>query len=108
MTLIRDWGKKVVVVINKTDLLDTQNAIDEVVEFVRRGLQSTLNLMPPIFPVSVRLARSAAENADPAVSRALATAGRVDELRNYVFETLDEETRLRLKLTTPLGIARTW
>jgi hypothetical protein len=39
------------------------------------------------------------------VARALAVAGGTDALRRYVFGTLDEEERLRLKLGTPLGIA---
>lgn len=105
LTRIRSWGKKVVVVVNKVDLLESQPAVDEVVDFVRQGLESTLDLTLPIFPVSVRLSRVAAEGQDAAVARALAKASGIDQLRAYVFGTLDEEARLRLKLTTPLGIA---
>ncbi|HEY3111131.1 MAG TPA: dynamin family protein [Chloroflexota bacterium] len=103
---IREWGKKIVVVVNKIDLLETPAAVDQVVEFVRGGLQQTLAATPPIFPVSVRLWRSAQEAADPAVGRAIRAGSRLDDLRAYVFEALDEEERLRLKLTTPIGVAR--
>jgi small GTP-binding protein len=103
---IREWGKKIVVVINKIDLLETPAAVDQVVEFVRAGLQSTLGASPPIFPVSVRLWRGAEEAADPAVARAIRAGSRLAELRSYVFETLDEEERLRLKLSTPIGVAQ--
>src|SRR5258708_1871607 len=65
---IRAWGKKVVVVINKIDLLESPEALQQVVEFVRDGLRSTLDLTPPIFAVSVRLARAAAETHDLGVA----------------------------------------
>src|SRR5262249_35960861 len=61
---------------------------------------------PPIFPLSVRLWRSAGEVADPAVARAVREASRLDRLRGYVFETLDQEERLRLKLATPIGVGQ--
>jgi small GTP-binding protein len=103
---IREWGKKIVVVINKIDLLETPAAVEQVVGFVRDGLMSTLGVEPPIFPVSVRLWRSAGEATDPAVGRAIRAGSRLEELRAYVFETLDEEERLRLKLSTPIGVAQ--
>jgi small GTP-binding protein len=105
LAAIGEWGKKIVVVVNKIDLLDTPAAVEQVVAFVRDGLQRTLGLSPPLFPVSVRLARLAAENPDPAVSRTLRAGSRMEELRAYVFGTLDEAERLRLKLATPLGVA---
>src|SRR5207245_1883060 len=91
---------------NKIDLLETPTAVAEVVEFVRGGLQQTLAATPPIFPVSVRLWRSAREAGDPAVGRAIRAGSRLDDLRSYVFDALDEEERLRLKLATPIGVAQ--
>jgi hypothetical protein len=76
-----------------------------VIEFVREGLRATLGVAPPIYPTSVRLARAAGDQSDPAIARALTAAGGLEALRQYVFGTLDEEERLRLKLATPLGIA---
>jgi small GTP-binding protein len=102
---IRAWGTKVVVIVNKIDLLDSQAALDQVVDFVRQGLQSTLGFSPPLFAVSVRLNRVAAETPDLAARRALTEASRLDDLRSYVFGTLDEEERLRIKLAAPVGIA---
>jgi small GTP-binding protein len=106
---IRAWGKKIVFVVNKVDLLESPTAVDQVRDFVRDGLRTTLGLVPPIFAVSVRLARVAAESRDPAVARTVLAASHMSELRSYVFETLDETERLRLKLATPLGVAdRLW
>jgi small GTP-binding protein len=105
LAAIRAWGKKVVVVLNKIDLLENDAQLQEVLAFVREGLRSTLDLTPPIFPVSVRLERAAADQPDPAIARALREASHFAPLRDYIFETLDETERLRLKLATPLGVA---
>src|SRR6188472_1398503 len=53
---IRGWGKKVVVVINKIDILDGTAQIDEVAAFVASGAQQQLGFSPEIFPVSARAA----------------------------------------------------
>ena len=106
LAAIREWGKKVVVVINKVDLLADEKALAQVVEFVREGLRAELGAEPPVYPTSVRLARAAAENPDAAVARAIARSAGVDELRRYVFETLDPAQRLKLKLATPVGVAK--
>jgi small GTP-binding protein len=105
LAAIGEWGKKVVVVVNKVDLLETPAAVEQVVGFVRDGLQRTLGLTPPLFAVSVRLARLAAENPDPAVSRTLLAGSRIEELREYVVKTLDDAERMRLKFGSPLGVA---
>lgn len=102
---IRAWGKKVVVVVNKIDLLESPAQLQQVLDFVRDGLRSTLDLTPPIFAVSVRLARAADDQRDPAIARAVRESSHFDELRGYVLETLDQTERLRLKLSTPLGVA---
>src|SRR5215216_8108106 len=58
LELIRDWGKKVVLVVNKADLLRDEEDADEVRSFVDSGIRSALGLTPPIF-VSALLARKA-------------------------------------------------
>ncbi|HEY3081265.1 MAG TPA: dynamin family protein [Chloroflexota bacterium] len=102
---IREWGKKIVVVVNKIDLPEGEAAVEQVVGFVREGLQRTLGLTPPLFGVSVRRARLATESADSDVARVLRSQSGIDELRRYVVETLDEAERIRLKLGTPIGVA---
>src|SRR5581483_92576 len=58
---IREWGKKIVVVVNKIDLMETPAAAEQVRTFVRDGLRAELDADPPLFLTSVRLARLAAE-----------------------------------------------
>jgi signal recognition particle receptor subunit beta len=98
---IREWGKKVVLAINKIDILDSPAAVDEVRAFVAEHAAALLGAAPDIFPVSARLAQRAKAAGDAA----LAAASRFAALEDYIVETLDERQRLRLKLLNPIGIA---
>ncbi len=97
---IRDWGKKVVVAINKVDILVTEEDVGQVRAFVAHHAGRLLGSVPEIFPVSARLALRA-KSGEPG----LWEASRFDALERFVHETLDEESRLRLKLLSPLGVA---
>jgi small GTP-binding protein len=105
LELIRDWGKKVVLVVNKADLLQDEAAADEVRSFVEGGIRSALGLAPPIFLVSALLARKAKAATSTIERDALLNASGFADLERYVSELLDEEGRVRLKLESPLGVA---
>jgi small GTP-binding protein len=105
LELIRDWGKKILLVINKADLLGDEGKIEEVRSFVDGGIRQALGLTPPIFFVSALLA-SKAKAATNAMERdALMQASGFAELEGYVTDLLDEEGRVRLKMESPLGVA---
>src|SRR3990170_1329426 len=57
LELVRDWGKKIVLVVNKADLLGEDGKVEQVRRFVEEGLRTALGLSPPIFFVSSLLAR---------------------------------------------------
>ncbi len=106
--LIKEWGKKIVIVLNKSDILDTEQDVGEVVAFIRRHAEEVLGTAPDVFPVSARLAlraRATTEEDDKDVHTALWKQSRFAEVERYIVETLDEETRIRLKLLSPLGVA---
>lgn len=96
---IRNWGKKIVIVVNKVDIFERPEDLDEVLVFVRDSAQRLLGITPEIFPVSARLALRAKQG-EPSVW----AASRFDPLERYVRDTLDEGSRFRLKLANPLGI----
>ena len=103
LELVRDWGKKVLLVVNKADLLDGEENREQVRAFVAGGLRSALGLSPPIFFVSSLLARRA-KGATSAMERdALLGVSGFGELEAFVHDLLDEEGRVRLKLESPLG-----
>jgi small GTP-binding protein len=107
MATIREWGKKIVIIINKVDLLREAEQRAQVVEFVRENVERLLGFKPEIFPVSAMLAQQAKALGDrnPAERDRLWDASEFDELEEYIVTTLDEEGRIRLKLLNPLGVA---
>ncbi len=104
LELIRDWGKKIVLVVNKVDLLRGEEDREKVRLFVEDGVNSMLGLKPPIFFVSSYLARKAKATGPGIEADALLEASGFEELERYVTDLLDEEGRVRLKLESPLGV----
>ncbi|MBI3942772.1 MAG: dynamin family protein [Chloroflexi bacterium] len=148
---VRAWGKKIIVILNKTDLLETQAERDKILSYIRENAAQLLGLRPEIFPVAARKALrlklragqqpasqqpagqqpetkkpeneslanhsvSSGAAGEPATADGQkATILPGDErdweesgfgaLEAYIFETLDEESRVRLKLLNPLGVA---
>ncbi|MFL6196649.1 MAG: dynamin family protein [Thermoanaerobaculia bacterium] len=98
---IRDWGKKIVVVVNKIDIIETPEDIERILTFVADSAKSLLGFQPEIFPVAARLALRAKTSGDAA----LLAQSRFEPLENYIIDTLDERERVRLKLLNPLGVA---
>ncbi len=101
---VRDWGKKIVVVINKIDVLEDEAGLSKVIQFVEDNAQLLLGMRPPIFPVSARLAQKA-KAITGAEHEALWQASRFAALEEFILNTLDERQRVRLKLENPLGVA---
>jgi small GTP-binding protein len=96
---VRAWGKKVVIVINKIDILDGEPQVEEVRAFVAEHARALLGFSPEIFPVSARLALRAKQG-DPSAW----AASRFEALERYIRETLDSPGRVHLKLLNPLGV----
>jgi small GTP-binding protein len=97
---IREWGKKIVFVINKVDILTNQGDRDQVIAYVGDNATSLLGETPQIFPVSARLAMEArAKGANELWERS-----GFDAVEEYLLHTLDQEERVRLKLLNPLNV----
>jgi small GTP-binding protein len=99
---IRGWGKKVVLVINKIDILAGQGEISEVGAFVADSARSLLGFSPEVFPVSARLALRAKQG-----ESAVWAASGFEALEEFIASTLDAPGRVHLKLLNPLGVAAT-
>lgn len=139
---ISSWGKKIVVILNKIDLLETPEELQKVIVFIRENFMRLLDLAPEIFPISartafrVKMARKQGgatpvenEQGDTVPASALVSPtsplgvtipldgqGQADlaqlweksgfgKLETFIFDTLDEESRVKLKLLNPLGVA---
>jgi len=99
------WGKKIVLVINKADILDGQEAIEEVRAFVAQHTAGILGYAPELFVLSAKLAEKANQISDPVEKERLRKASGITDLERYITETLDDRARLELKLSNPLGVA---
>jgi small GTP-binding protein len=105
MEQIRQWGKKVIVVLNKIDLLE-DDEIAQVVEFIRQNALALLGFAPEIFAVSARLALKSKRAESRREGKALWQVSRFDDVETYILKTLDEKSRIRLKLHNPLGVGQ--
>lgn len=98
------WGKKIVIVINKSDILEDDQARQEVETFVRENTANILKAQPEVFSVSARLAQKAAAAGSETEREALHANSGINALEHYITETLDDNSRLELKLRNPLGV----
>jgi len=99
------WGKKIVLVINKVDILEGRAAVDEVRAFVAQHTAGILGYTPELFVLSAKLAEKANQTSDPEEKERLRKASGITDLERYITETLDDRVRLELKLSNPLGVA---
>jgi len=97
---IRQWGKKIVVVMNKIDILDDDEDIAQIQQFISDNAHNLLGFEPDIFPVSAKKGLQAKLNNDSD----LLAESRLETLVDYVITTLDAKERIRLKLRNPLGV----
>ena len=97
---IREWGKKIVFIVNKIDILAGDAERAEVLAYVRDNATSLLGETPQVFPVSARRAVQARASGDTA----LWEQSGFDAVEEYLLKTLDQEERIRLKLLNPLNV----
>jgi len=96
---IRDWGKKLVIVLNKIDLFQNDEELSQVKKFIQDNIQSLLQISPEIFPVSSRNALLAKQGQPQ-----LWDASHFQSLENHIQSVLDETGRIKLKFLNPLGV----
>ncbi len=94
MEHIREWNKKIVMVVNKRDLLQDEKSFNDVRQFVSVNATQLLGATPELFFVSAKQ-----ETRDRQLTGGMA------ELRAYIRTWLDADARLRVKFNMPLGVA---
>ena len=97
---IREWGKKIVFIVNKIDILAGPAEQAEVIAYVRDNAAALLGDAPQVFPVSARRAVQARTQSAPE----LWEQSGFDAVEEYLLRTLDQEERIRLKLLNPLNV----
>lgn len=99
------WGKKVVFILNKIDILENNAALEEVRNYIQKNAAGILGEIPESFPVSAKLAQLSQATGDEGEKQRLKTVSRLGELERFINETLDDTSRLQLKFQNPLGVA---
>jgi small GTP-binding protein len=95
---IREWGKKVVFVLNKVDT-KTDAEVEQVIDYLKSNTRSIFGFDPVIYPVAAKLAlESKLGNTLPREW----TRSRFEALEDYIFQVLSEKERVRIKLNAPL------
>lgn len=116
LSKINQWGKKVIVIVNKIDVLRTEAEQTQVVDYVRHHVSVLLGrdgaqTLPsvPIFAVSSRLALEAklVTQADPALSVGAKRwhESRLQSVEEHLKEVLGHDELIRSKLENPLTVA---
>jgi hypothetical protein len=102
LTHIREWGKKVVFVVNGIDRRNSDDQLTRVRDYLGREVSARLGVAAPaIYFISALQALRAKMAAN---STALDDKNEYMALERYVLETLREKERVRLKLLSPLGV----
>ncbi|MGD8731806.1 MAG: dynamin family protein, partial [Anaerolineales bacterium] len=101
LEVIQKWGKKVVVVINKVDILPDQGSYQEVRDFVNQNVGELLGFKPELFTLSAK--PKVAD--DEVVSTVDMSRHGLSAFQGYLSSTLTQDELIRLKLLSPLGVA---
>ncbi len=102
LELAKDYGKKIVVVINQADLLQKHEQ-KEVLAFVRQQLHELLDLRPEIFMVSAKQALK--EKGGGLFAGAAHDPGGMNAVRDYLRSTFERVPPAKQKLYAQLDFA---
>ena len=97
---IRQWGKKILFVVNKIDLLRNEQEKKEVISYVQSNAEGLLGAKVETFAVSSRQAMEAKQKEDAELLR----QSGFEAMEKYLLKTLDEKQRVKLKLLNPLNV----
>ena len=111
---IREWGKKVVFIVNGVDRRNSDEQLDRVREYLTREVATRLGGgAPTMYFISAlqalrgrMAAKRGAEGNGEHGTPIPDPRNEYPALERYVLETLREKERVRLKLMTPLGVLR--
>lgn len=104
LELVRQYGPKVVIILNQIDLLAGQKEIQEVERFIGEQCAALLGFRPEVIPVSAKWATESFRLQNLPHRRKLWEDSNMQEVVDLVNNRLNEEVRLREKLSTPLRV----
>ena len=101
LAAIKEWGKNAVILVNKMDLLESDEEKAKVVSFVKENAAALIGQEVPVLPISSRTAKKARD----AMSEDLWKESGFAELEQFIQNRMDERARFQMKMQSALGIA---
>lgn len=89
------WLKNIVFLLNKIDIAADGEELETLIRHARGELERSFGIKPHLLPVSAKLARDGTSSSD----RELYNRSGFGELERYIFDTLSEEERVKMKIT---------
>jgi len=102
LTLIGSWGKKIIIVVNKMDIVESADERQKILDFVKSHARETLGVSPQVFALRAKQAYRAKLQGETS----LLEGSGLPKLEAYIEQTLAASERTRLKLLSPLGVAQ--
>jgi small GTP-binding protein len=89
-----DWLKNIVFLLNKIDIVDDQSELNELIQHTEGELQRIFKIKPFLIPISAKFANNARTSSDEELYR----RSGINKVEDYMFKTLGEEERIRMKI----------
>ena len=97
---IREWGKKIIIILNKKDLNESPEELDQIVRFIQENANRQLKSDIPILTVSAKTALRARKENNPELWK----KSGFDQLEIFLQEKLNEKSRFKYKMDSALAI----
>ena len=90
-----DWKKKIVFLLNKIDIASDEEEYNKLIQHSTSELQRIFSIEPHIIPISAKRELDSSDSLNSGF----------DVLKKYLFETLSEDEKIRIKLNYSLDLS---
>ncbi len=96
-----EWLKNIVFLLNKIDIAKDEAELETLTRHTEKELERSFRIKPHVIPVSARMASQAKKSSDAG----LYERSGFGKLEEFIFNTLGEEERIRMKIKSTSDIA---
>lgn len=89
-----NWLKNIVFLLNKIDIAEGDDELTKLIQYSEREIERIFKIKPFLIPISARLAIQGKQLKNPE----LYTRSGFQKLEEYIFKTLGEEERVKMKI----------